>query len=454
MKRLRIVPVALATTLAVVGATQTASAHGRFPQAGQVVVDPSDSGRIFVRTTYGATLTLDGGETWYWLCPETIDFNADKEDPPIVVMSDSSVVAGTFKGLSVSPDFGCDFEHVGGDLAGRFFVDVQPKEGDAGAVAISSNGLGTFAFEVNLWESDDNAATWTHFGTAPPEDFLALSLGIAFSDDDRLYLTGRDGTDDASLEGVLYRSDDRGQTWQRLPVPNTSGPAGTQILPYIGAVTADDADNLYIGVVTTQEDNIVVHFELLHSTDGAQTWTSIFEADDDVSGFALSPDATKVVVGGPKQGLWVAPTDTHAFTKVSELRIGCLTWVESGIYACADQFIDGFTLGVSTDDGETFTPLAELGSPCGPPPECPADSSTAELCIPAWPQEQKELDAQPTCDGGDAAASTGAGAGDPSSGSCSCHVVPTGERESPRDRTAAWFVALLGLGLYGARRRR
>ena len=73
-------------------------AHGRFPQAGQVVVDPNDDDRIWVRTTYGIITTDDGAGEWRWICPEGVGFDGDQEDPPIGFMNDGSVIAGTFDG--------------------------------------------------------------------------------------------------------------------------------------------------------------------------------------------------------------------------------------------------------------------------------------------------------------------------------------------------------------------
>ncbi len=440
---------ALCVSAGLLTVPSSAEAHGRFPQAGQVVVDPNDEDRIFVRTTYGATLTTDGGATWYWLCPESIGFNSDQEDPPVVILADGTVVAGTFGGLSVSHDFGCDFVREGGDLAGRFFVDVQTTADFEGGVAVSSNGLGSFAFDVRLWESSDGAASWSGFGTAPPEDFLGLSLGVAGSDPTRLYLTGRDGTAADALSGVLFRTDDRGESWQRLAVPNATPPSpDVQILPYIGAVSADDPDTLFIGLVTTEGSNVVTHFELMVSTDGAMSWESVFEADDAVTGFALSPDGATVALGGPKLGLYTAPITTLAFSKVNEVRVGCLSWMPSGLYACADEFVDQYTLGVSRDEGVTFEPLARLGSPCGPPPTCGADTSTGRECVSRWPQEQLELNA------GDCEADGGAGGTpitEPSSGSCGCRVPPHAD-DASATVTRALLFGLFGVVLLGGRR--
>jgi hypothetical protein len=441
------------TLAALVGWGDDAMAHGRFPQAGQVVVDPSDPDRLFVRTTYGATTTSDRGASWSWICPESIGFNAEGEDPSVVILGDGTTVVAAFGGLSVSHDAGCNFVPEAGDLEPAHFADVQAMGDPSRAMALSSNGLDSFEFVVKLWETADSGGTWTQVGNAPPSHMLALSLGLAWSDPNRLYLTGRDGMTEEEKEGAIYRSDDRGNTWMRVPVPNAKASSpDIQILPFIGGVAFDDPDTVFVGVVTTQA-NVVTHFELLVSTDGGAAFTSIFEADDAVTGFALSPDGDTVAIGGPKQGLWTAPTSTLAFTKINELRVGCLTWDKSGLFACADEFVDGYTLGVSDDEGKTFTPLARLGSPCGPP-GCPADTSTAAECESLWPQEQKELNAF-NCDGAGGAGEGGGGAVPPSasSGSCGCRIPAASEEpQSEGGRIALLFGALLGIAGIGARR--
>jgi len=132
------------------------------------------------------------------------------------------------------------------------------------------------------------------------------------------------------------------------------------------------------------------------------------------------------------------------FTKVSELAVRCLTWDDSGLYACADQFIDGYNVGVSVDDGATFAPLSQQDSPCGPPDSCGAGTSIGDECPGRWPAESAELGAPISCDG----ESGGAGA---SSGSAGCRIEPL---DNDGDRPGAgWIATLAGLGLLLRRRR-
>ncbi len=398
MKRLSKV----ALCLALVGlSARDADAHGRFPEAGSITVDPNDASRLFVRTTYGLLSTADGGDRWHWICPSAVGFNADKEDPPIVMTTNGSLIAGTFGGPSVAQGDLCDFGVPEGDAAGRFFIDAVLDADLTRIVAVSSNGITSDTFDVNLWETTDEGSTWSTFGSSPPESFLALSLGMAPTDSSRLYLTGRDGMVAGAggsggggggavdgQRGALYRSDDAGQTWQRFDVSGADDPA---TLPYVGAVSPTDPDRVYV-VTLRQEEGIITDYALLVSDDGAQSWTTAFTAARGLPGFSLSPDGGQIAIGGKDDGLLVADSATLSFEQVSGLSISCVTWEEEAMFVCADHFTDGFSVGRSTDAGQTFTGIMELGSPCGPP-ECGTDTSVGAECPARWPAERAELGA-------------------------------------------------------------
>src|SRR5262249_42292132 len=117
----------------------------------------------------------------------------------------------------------------------------------------------------------------------------------------------------------------------------------------------------------------------------------------DLLGFALSPDGSTVAVGGPKDGLWTAPASTLAFTRASTMSALCLTWSSAGLYGCADELADGFTAGISTDQGKTWTPLLHLAGLCGPL-ACGAESGVTRLCTDLWPLMASGIGA-PGCQG-------------------------------------------------------
>jgi MYXO-CTERM domain-containing protein len=440
---------AFALATAALATPSLASANGRYPAAGQIALDPSDANALLVRATYGLLLTKNQGQRWDWICEGAVGFNS-AEDPMVSFTADGTLLAGIFEGLSTSTDHGCTWGFAGGALANHYVVDLAVDKVDPtkGVLVISNNAgvndAGVGVYLGQLWQTSDSGKTWAQAGTNLPDQLLGLTVDTAPSDPNRVYVSGRMGPPD--YKGVLQRSDDRGATWQELPIPGSDDKA----LPYIGAIDPNDPDVIYVRLDSSPGDHLVV------SKDGGHTWSSAFDTTGDMLGFALSPDGATVAVGGPKDGLWTAPSSTLSFTKVASVGALCLTWAQAGLYACGDEFIDGFVAGLSTDQGKTFTPLMHLQGLCGPL-ACDSGSSVATQCTMAWPATAATIGAT-GCGGTDGGAGgggsggSGAGGGGGTGGSADeggCAVVVPAAGASMMSA-----AALLGLVALGLRRRR
>jgi hypothetical protein len=117
------------------------------------------------------------------------------------------------------------------------------------------------------------------------------------------------------------------------------------------------------------------------SHDAGDHWTEVFAAAAGLLGVALSPDGSRIAVGGP-DGLWTANTADLSFTKVDSVRVSCLTWDATGLFVCADDIVDGFGLAVSRDEGHTLSPLLRFHDLV--PAACRGFSSFDQECQPAW----------------------------------------------------------------------
>ncbi|WP_437963178.1 hypothetical protein WMF04_25925 [Sorangium sp. So ce260] len=393
-----------AAACAALSAAAPALANGRYPAAGQILVDPSDPDHIVVRATYGVLVTHDGGERWSWICETAIGYSGF-EDPMMVVTADGSILAGLFDGLSATRDRGCDWRLAEGPLAQRNIVDLSIDRADpASVLLLGSSVMASDAILTQVWESKDDGRTWTQAGADFPSSFLGVTLDSAPSDPRRIYVSGR--RNGPTFEGIVRRSDDRGATWEELDVPGSDD----RNLPYLGAVDPEDPDVVYVRRDGDGADALLV------SRDGGATWREVFQAAS-LLGLALSPDGTMIAAGSDLDGLWVAPTATLEFTRVGQLGVRCLTWTSQGLFACADEPIDGFTAGVSTDGGKTFSPLMTLDRLCGPPPACGSERSTGRTCPELWPGTASFLGAAGSCEGGAGAGGTaGAGGGGASAG--------------------------------------
>jgi hypothetical protein len=434
-----------AAAAAVTLAGLPAVANGRFPAAGQVVVDPSNPTHLLVRTTYGLTVSSDGGARWSWICEPAIGYGGT-EDPMMAITADGSIIAGIFEGLSASHDQGCQWDFAQGGLKDRYVIDLSTERANPkNAVLLISNSVGGSMFLTQLWETKDNAATWTVAGVDMPADFLGLTLDAAPSDPSRVYVSGRYGK--PGYDGAIERTNDRGKTWQKLLIPGSNDLA----LPYIGGIDPQNPDVVYVRLDANKTDQLVV------TKDGGTTWKNIFTSTGNLLGFAISPDGSTIAVGGDTDGLWTAPSSTLEFTQVSKISTRCLTWTTAGLYACADQFVDGFAVGVSANQGKTFTPVMHLQRLCGPL-AFGAATTNGMMCPDLWGATQLSIGGVP-CEGSTGAgvtAGTGATATSSSStGSSSSGGSDSGCAVSAPARTAGAVIPALALaGAALARRRR
>lgn len=392
-------PFGFAAAAAVTLAGLPALANGRFPAAGQVAVDPSNPAHLLVRTTYGLTVSSDGGARWSWICEPAIGYGGT-EDPMMAITADGSIIAGIFEGLSASHDHGCQWDFAQGGLKDRYVIDLATERANPkNAVLLISNSVGGSMFLTELWETKDNAATWTLAGVDMPADFLGLTLDAAPSDPNRVYVSGRYGK--PGYDGAIERTDDRGKTWEKLLIPGSNDLA----LPYIGGIDPQNPDVVYVRLDANKSDQLLV------TKDGGKTWKTVFTSAENLLGFAISPDGSTIAVGGEKDGLWTAPSSTLEFTQVSKISTRCLTWTAAGLYACADEFVDKFAVGVSTNQGKTFTPVMHLQVLCGPL-ACDASTKNGSMCPDLWGATQLSIGGA-TCEGSGsgAGATTTAGSG-------------------------------------------
>ena len=154
----------LAAITFVASTGSSAWANGRFPLADQLVVSPGNSSFMVLRTTFGLLVSEDGGGSWDWVCEKAIGYEGE-QDPAIGILESSAILAGTYEGLSVSPDLGCSWAFVPDGLAEQFVVDVvvrpdAPRSALAVAKSYAAAGdAGEPAGAARLFGSTDDGKT-------------------------------------------------------------------------------------------------------------------------------------------------------------------------------------------------------------------------------------------------------------------------------------------------------
>jgi hypothetical protein len=264
-----------------------------------------------------------------------------------------------------------------------------------------------------------------------PEAFLPLTIDVAPSDAQRVYVSARVGPSEDYVS-VLFRSDDGGATFARAStIPETENLR----YGFIAGVHPNNPDLLYVRVSHPEGTR------LLRSEDGGISAELVFTGAGSLLGFAITGD--ELATGGPMDGLWVGDPEGGALERVSDVGALCLTYGPDGLYACADAATDGFSLGRSRDSGQSFEPVLKLSELCGPV-SCGSDTQVAKQCPFEWREVARRLGT--TC-GVDDSASPGSGQSDSGGlgdGGGSCAV---GRRSALGGKTFVSSLLMLGATL-------
>jgi hypothetical protein len=425
------------------------------PEPRTILLRDDDPAHIVVGTRQGGYfVTGDAGTTWSWMCEAGVGYDDEEVYPGALLAGGTLVVSTGFGGIAVSAD-GCGWSPWL-PSAQPFVADVRTQPGSPGTVlALEARSDGT-AFVNQLWRSSDDAKTWHELGAPFAPDALASSFAI--SDEQELYvgLSGPAGAE-------LLRSADAALQWQRATLTTELG-----VTPrVIGARGAPGHAHVFVVADYAQAEGISTEGDrALLSIDGGQTFSPLLQATGDLSSWALSADGDRLVVGGHDDGIYLLSDASSAspgavMTLVTSRRVHALAWSAQGqLYAAGHEASDGFSVGVSEDDGATFRGVFALCQVQGPL-ACAADTSVGMECKSSgeagW-DVRKEVAASDACenapndDGGSAGAGTETPAGatdQPSRRASGCAFSPA------RDGRGTLLVLSLAMlaSVLAARRR-
>lgn len=329
-----------------------------------------------VRTTFGLLTTLDRGATFNWVCEPIMGFTSGA-DPGVAMFDDGAIAVGSFLGAFVTHDGACSFGTIGGDLVNQYVVDLalEPKA-PSRAVLLTATQVDAGATFVQVFETADSARTWTKTGAPLDPALIPATIEVAPSRSQRLYVSGA-FIDGAVRRGFIMTSDDRGATWRPRHVVD----GVTSV--YLAGVDPADPERAYARTYKAAGGD-----ELLVTTDGFTTSTKVLTVEGRMAGFALSPDGSKIAVGGPNAGTLVAARDA-AFERRSPIAIDCLSWTDDALRACGVTLSGApWVVGASSDEGRTYVPVLASLLDIRAPRSCPAGSPSQQQCDMLWPAQR------------------------------------------------------------------
>jgi len=236
-------------------------------QIAAILVDPKDSGRVFVavlghpygpNAERGVFRTTDGGETWKKVLYRDEDTGA--VDLAFDPANPRKVFAVLWAARQAPWEYGNEYEGPGSGL----FV------------------------------SEDGGTSWRPLtrGLPSPADGLGrIGIAVAPSDGKRMYAV----VSAAARSGGLYRSDDAGESWQRVNSESRVTGRGSDFAEV--KVDPKNPNRVYCANTSTY-----------HSTDGGRTFTAIKGAPggDDYHRIWINPEDPRILLLGSDQGATIS----------------------------------------------------------------------------------------------------------------------------------------------------
>jgi hypothetical protein len=342
-----------AAAMVLVAAPRLARADGAFPDS-QIILTPAARPReIILVTNFGLVQSEDAGATWLWSCEQVANLYGAYYQlglPPrdrLYTLARSQVTFSDDRGCVWDVAHGLPLSEGGGVT--DFWVDRTVTDR---ILAVETACCQAQQLGHALFESMDGGGT---FPTTPLYQAApgAMITGVesARTDPRTIYLTLLGApTDGGSPPPMLARTSDGGLTWQVADLSSRLGPGMVRLV----AVDPTDARKVFLlwsgvdgqALAVTGDGGgdarkILVPTGVLKAFLRLDSGAILVSADDrSTASLFRSTDGGETFASLP------APPHVRALSE----RAGM-------VYAATDNFAEGYAVGVSIDEGSTWTPL-------------------------------------------------------------------------------------------------
>jgi len=322
-----------------------ARANGAFPAVQTVLVPADRPQETMLATNFGVVLTEDGGQTWSWSCEQ--DVNAYAIFYQLGPAPRRRLFALANGNIIYSDDSTCTWRPSAGLLVNASSdVFADPTNADR----VLAIGIASSNFTVVV--STDGGATFDSTLYRAADTAVLNGVEIAPADPRVIYLALQ-GANGGSPQ--LMRSADGGAQWTVNDLSAGVGPGTIRII----SVDPDDANTVLLRWTGAAGNDALV---VTH--DGGATASKTLSIASSFTSFARMPDGALVLVGKTLVGGAVKPAlfvshDGGANFVENDAIPGIFALAQRGgvLYAAADNFVDGFALGASSDEGATWQPV-------------------------------------------------------------------------------------------------
>ena len=373
----------LVLVLAALLATVRARANGAFPDEFSIHFPASAPHRIYVGANFGLLVSEDDGATWRYSCePWVTEGSASaltSDNVSFYNMTANGVaMIALSREITRTEDDACTWPPSSGSVVGKVVTDLFPDPNDATLVlaAVVDTGGSQILASHDGGKSFAAPVIYSSTGSITGLELSRSSPGVVYVTSVPFSGTG----------ATLARSNDYGAHWNEIPM---TIPGGTE--PLIMGIDPENADTVYLRVVGALTDSVWI------TTNGGQSFDTPLTINGQFSSFLRAGDGA-LYVGEIRGMLHVRPAGATDFTSHNAPRFRCLGQRPgtSRIFACGDVNIDGFSVGYSDDQGQTFKPMMNFTDLLGPLTCAPV----ASACVDHWARIQGVLGIGPPPDAG------------------------------------------------------
>jgi hypothetical protein len=346
-----LIPVAVLTGASAI-APRAAHANGALPDSFGILLPADRPDQILLATNFGMVSTQDGGKTWEWSCEQ------DKANLAKLYQLGPSpgdrLFALSTSGLIFSDDGTCGWS-VSGWSASVLVTDYFPDPRDPmHIVAIGLPNTPDLEAE-GIYASHDGGVSFGDAQFKAPIKGGLTGIEIARGDPRIVYAAMYESP---GIHPSILRSEDGGATWGApVDIEREIGANSYRIL----AVDPEDPQKLYLRTQEPLQESLAI------SQDGGMTFQKPVSFPLRMTAFARLASGTILVAGFQfdNQGLqtplaYRSMDGGKTFFPWTTPSLRALAERGGKLYAAADNAKDPFALGVSTDEGATFTALMKF----------------------------------------------------------------------------------------------
>jgi MYXO-CTERM domain-containing protein len=338
------------TLLAALLYAGAARANGAFPDSQSIMTPDSKPHSIRLATNFGVISTDDDGGTWLWSCeqPETNNGSLYQMGPA----PKSRLYVISSEGLAFSDNDSCGWSIAKGSATGMTVSDAFPDPTNPNRVLAVAASVVDGGASYEILESSDAGSTFGPVRYTAAAGDNVTGVEIARAAPQTIYVAMTSGP---TFLPKLAHSTNGGTSWQ---VEDLSAklPTKTSLIRIV-AVDPQDANRVYLRTHSPAGDAFAV---AVAGANGFTVTTPLTFPGGILSAYARLASGTIVLaaVVGVDQVAYKSTDSGATFqTLPGTPSVRAMSARGSTLYVVADNEVDGYAIGTSTDEGQTWQPL-------------------------------------------------------------------------------------------------